>query len=278
MQQYQFQIFSPGGNDTALVFGLDFDKPMRRKIDYEIRTRYEVVEQVGFLGEKDGEYYLEMAGGEFCGNATRCAASFFLRNTIGEIDIHVSGVSRPLKAGVNRAGTAWATMPVGSELSSVSSTDDGFFLVPLEGIVHLIVPADKSEQYLSVARMADSFCDELKLIAKGLMDKYSLAHNPACGVMFLEETPNGLLMHPCVLVTGVESSMYYETACGSGSIAVAMAFAFLNKNSTKMTVIQPSKHPIIAAVEVEGDKTITVSYIDGVVITDGEIITRRLGA
>jgi len=277
MQEYQFQIFSPGGNDTALVFGLDYDKATRRKIDHDIRRNYEVVEQVGLVGKTDGSHHLDMAGGEFCGNATRCAAWYFLNNTIGDLDINVSGVAEPLKAGVKQADTAWTTMPVGSDLDSVSVTEDDFYLVTLEGIVHLVIPSDKSEQFLSVAHSANSFCNELKEIAKGLMDKHSLTKHPACGVMFLEDTEDGLLMHPCVLVTGVESSMYYETACGSGSIATAMVSAYMNKDSVSMSIIQPSKHTIIAAIEVTGGK-IRGAYIDGAVITDGKIIARMLPA
>jgi diaminopimelate epimerase len=156
----------------------------------------------------------------------------------------------------------------------VSATEDGFFLVPLKGIVHLVVPVDKSEQFLSDARATestDSFKKELKLIAEKLMKKYSLTRHPACGVMFLEEMSDGLLMHPCVLVTGAESSMYYETACGSGSMAVAMAHAFLNKDSVKISVTQPSRHNIDAIAEV-ADKRIINAYIDGKVDTDGRII------
>jgi len=276
MQQYKFQIFSPGGNDTALVFGLDFDKETRKNIDYDIRNQYKVVEQVGFVEKKDGVYRLEMAGGEFCGNATRCAANYFLGNKNGEISICVSGVSRILKAGVNQINTAWAEMPVGTSLNSVSTTDEGFYLVILEGIVHLIIPSDKSTQFLSKARSVEfSFIDELKSIAKVLMEKYSLTKYPACGVMFLEEKSDVLQMHPCVLVTGVKSSMYYETACGSGSIAVTMVYASLCNKSVKQTIIQPSKHSIIAVVEIS-EKNIVNAYIDGAVIAQEETITRRL--
>ncbi|MDR0222673.1 MAG: hypothetical protein LBI38_03935 [Oscillospiraceae bacterium] len=271
--EYQFQIFSPGGNDTALVFGLDFDKETERNIDFDIRSSHETVEQVGFVGKTDKVYRLEMAGGEFCGNAARCAASYFLKNTAGEIDIRVSGVTRTLKAGVRRIDTAWAAMPVNPNLDSVSVSDEGFCLVALEGIVHLVIPPDKSGRFLSAARSANSFEDELKSIAKRLMDKYSLTKHPACGVMFPEDTADGLFLHPCVFVAGVESSMYYETACGSGSIAVAAAFSFLNKDSIKLSVIQPSRRVIAAVVELSDERTVAGAYIDGAVVTDGRIVS-----
>jgi hypothetical protein len=63
---YQFNIIKPGGNDTCIITGVVNDQAERKKLNDLIMSNYSNVEQVGFLS--DGQ--LNMAGGEFCGNAT----------------------------------------------------------------------------------------------------------------------------------------------------------------------------------------------------------------
>jgi diaminopimelate epimerase len=274
MREYRFRVFRPGGNDTALVPGLDFDKKTRAEIDAEIRREYPFVEQVGFVGKNNDSFRLEMAGGEFCGNAARCAANYFLNNLPGEIEISVSGVTNPLKAGVKKPDTAWTAIPA-AEINSVSVADEGMYLVRLEGIVHLVILPRASERFLSEAKCSDSFQNKIKSIARTLMDKYRLLDNPACGVMFLEQKQGVLLLHPCVLVPGIESSMYYETACGSGTAAVTMAYAFRKRTGVRLSIIQPSEYAIESETEINGDNRTLSAYINGTA-KKGEIITRRL--
>jgi len=302
--QYQMFNFKPRDNGTALVFGLDFDKETMEKIDVELRERHhkDDIEQVGFVGEDNKGYRLEMAGGEFCGNAMRCAANYFLGNKIGNIEIRTSmGSGEPpklLKAGVKEIGKAWTEISCCGNIQKFVSVaaDTDFFLVDLGGIVHLVILPNKSEPFLRRARSEkslegwtnsfgkdeakkaaaeESFKNEIKPIAKKLMDEHSLTERDACGVMLLEEISNGLKMHPCVFVKGREE-VVYETACGSGSIAVAMADAFLRKDSVKKPVVQPSESIIDAVVEIEANETITNAYIDGPVKTNGEPISREL--
>ena len=71
-----YMIFNPAGNITALVIGDEYNLEQRRLINSRIMEREKNVEQVGFLSQKYRR--LTMAGGEFCGNATRCAAFYYL--------------------------------------------------------------------------------------------------------------------------------------------------------------------------------------------------------
>ena len=74
--ELQYSILDPTGNITALA-----ESPVgaaeRQAAAAAIMQRHDDVEQVGFLNPEgeDGLPALQMAGGEFCGNATMCAAA-----------------------------------------------------------------------------------------------------------------------------------------------------------------------------------------------------------
>jgi ribosomal protein S18 acetylase RimI-like enzyme len=87
-----------------------------------------------------------------------------------------------------------------------------------------------------------------------LIKKNNLGSYPAAGVIFLENAENGIKIHPCVTVPGISS--YYETACGSGTIAVGLVQCFKSKASSnvKMSLIQPSNQVIKAIIEGENGR------------------------
>ncbi len=262
MKKYCYQIFSPGGNDTALVLGLENDICVRKYINDEIMERFPNIEQVGFLSTNLSEPTLYMAGGEFCGNATRSAAWYYLAGTQGELYLKVSGVNKMLRAGVNEEHQAWTQMPVLHDLHTINEIENGFFLVRMEGINHVVVMPEESEKFIKID------CD-LKEIAKRILEKYQLSVSPAAGVVFLENTDEGLKIHPCVYVLGVDT-MFYETACGSGSIAVGLVMALKQRKNIKVSLIQPSLKIITAIVECCGT-VVENAFILGEIGTDNII-------
>lgn len=58
-----YQIFVPGGNDTAFVFGTDYTKEGKKIINNVIMQKEKNVEQVGFLGEKEAPELIMAEGG-----------------------------------------------------------------------------------------------------------------------------------------------------------------------------------------------------------------------
>lgn len=70
--QLTVTILYPGGNTTAIVEGIPSSQLERKRINDAIMKQFPKVEQVGFLDRS--KPLLQMAGGEFCGNATRSAA------------------------------------------------------------------------------------------------------------------------------------------------------------------------------------------------------------
>jgi len=112
----------------------------RKKLNDFLMECYPNIEQVGFINTDINNAELTMAGGEFCGNATRSSAWIILGGKPGTIDIKVSGVDKKLKAGVTENLEAFAQMPIYSEVSNIvfDAPNTKNCLVKMEGIVHYI--------------------------------------------------------------------------------------------------------------------------------------------
>lgn len=241
----RYVILRPSGNDTCLVEGIVLNPDLRRIINDGIMRRYPNVEQTGFVCTEPNRYELLMAGGEFCGNATRCAAYLALDGKEGEITIRVSGAKRSLRAGVTKDGDAWSEMPIESDMSSVQEKSDGTFVVQLDGITHIV---DCRE-----TNFAGKTPEELKESAMLMLRERKLDTLPASGVMFVERRGDRIFMQPVVFVSGIQT-LFYESACGSGTTAVGMVLSARQRTSLEASIIQPSNMPIRVCVEVVNNK------------------------
>ncbi len=115
-------LFDPTGNITALVESA-VEVPDQPAVAAGIMCRHPEVEQVGFLSLPafPALPFLRMAGGEFCGNASMCAAALTaLRRgmkpgTGSSLLLRVSGALRPVAVCLQEEGegcwSASVTMP-----------------------------------------------------------------------------------------------------------------------------------------------------------------------
>lgn len=243
-QQIKYCVVRPGGNDTALVAGIEPDPNRRKLINDAIMRQNPNVEQVGFIQHDLSNPRLLMAGGEFCGNATRSTAWKILNGKTGEVLIRVSGVRSKLKAGVDVLGNAWAQMPVYANPNKITFLENGGVIVPMEGITHAVV----TDTYPNVSP------EELKQIALKILEDLELTKSvAAAGVMFVSPTKSGVKLRPVVFVRDVDT-LFYETACGSGTTAIGLIEALRQKKSVSFPVIQPTGTPIIINVTFDGDR------------------------
>ena len=263
MYTYRYKIFDPSGNVTALVMELEYDPEARRRIQDMILERHKDVEQVGFVSENHDDPELCMTGGEFCGNATRAAVWHYLAGAPGEINLSVSGTTDKLRAGIDGDLKVWTRMLVLNGAWNMQRVGEGMRFVKMEGIAHLVVAQRQSAKYLEKFD-ADSESDKekLKAEARDLLNYYGLFENAACGVIFCENVLDMLRIHPCVFINSAGTA-YYEMACGSGSIAVAVAAAFLRGKSVNLPILQPSMKLIETTVELSG------GVISGAMISGG---------
>jgi len=238
---YKFFNILPGGNGTTLVESIVSCPIERKRINDALMTLYpDLIEQVGFIDISDPQQNkLIMAGGEFCGNATRSTAYIALGGKPGEILLTVSGVQDKLKAGVTESGEAFAQMPIYPELDRVEkdSKNPNASTVYLQGITQYVVWND-----LNIIGMNQ---DEIKAYAQQLLKEkeYDVAY-PASGVMFVSETNKGLELKPVVYVRDINTH-FFETACGSGTAAIGLVLAKEKQNSiNELPIYQPSGLPI----------------------------------
>lgn len=163
-------------------------------------------EQVGFVCPPvmGGAGRMEMAGGEFCGNATR-AFGMLTAGRLGGVSrvlVEVSGCEGPVEVEVS-GGTARAQMPLPRSVRSARAGGHTGTLVDLGGIAHLVVEdVPPSREFFEQA-------EPLFRDIPGL---------EAYGVIFLD----GGSMTPLVKVPAAGTLMW-EGSCGSGTLAAAVA-------------------------------------------------------
>lgn len=244
-------IANPAGNITAIVEGVT-DRNKYQEISSALfEMTEEKIEQVGFVREpilgQGAISRLEMAGLEFCANATR---SFALYTAVkkglpkGSIPVEISGMDEVLICEVDPKEMTGA-VTIHSSLHIKYTFIDGvpFPAVLMDGITH----------FLAFDQGPDEDLNEL-LIAKAKED-----HNPpAVGVMYLDALTG--MMTPYVRVLATNTS-YYEGSCGSGTIALAMHQAEGSpEDHWSSSVLQPGGS--IQAKAVKQDEIFTVT-IDG---------------
>lgn len=197
---------NPAGNITLFV--LDPVPPEERAAVAARLMAGSDGEQVGFLCPPlhGGEGRMEMAGGEFCGNATR-AFGMLTAQGLGhpaQLQVEVSGCDRLVTVDIDwEAGTARAQMPLPRGVGRTEVDGHLGTLVDLGGIAHFVVEdVSPSQEFLEKAEPL--FWDIPDL------DAY--------GVMFL----SGDRMTPLVKVPAA-GTLVWEGSCGSGTLAAAIA-------------------------------------------------------
>ena len=195
----------PAGNRTAIVRS-GVPKADRQEIAEAILADPALkAEQVGFetrplYGGDLGR--LEMAGGEFCGNAARSYGYLLCSEKgIDHCKIEISGTREKLEVicDLDRE-TAAAQMPMPELVEMAGDEADQLYpIVISRGISHMICLNKEFDE----------------AFARRMIDKFGKAYS-AFGVMFV----NGDALTPVVYVA-VTDSVCLESSCGSGSLAAA---------------------------------------------------------
>ncbi len=239
-----YSILDPTGNITALVES-DVEPGRKPALAAALMRRHPEVEQVGFLTRlpPDAEGAageLRMAGGEFCGNASLCAAALcFPEGERGPstLFLRVSGAADPVEVRLRRAGPdgfdAAVCMPpaldVGETAFSFAAVQGKLPLVRMQGISHLIVTRDSAffplrDERAAAERAVREFCATL---GAGCL-----------GLLFLEGDAPACRMTPLVYVPG-SGTVFWENACASGSAAAGMYLAAKRGAPLALTLRQP---------------------------------------
>ena len=195
-------------------------------------------EQVGFLAPPlfaGSALRVEMAGGEFFGNASLAlgalAVSRGLRAAGDSFFVECSGAARPLRVSASAVSPGrWrGTVALSSEarVSEAEFAVGGVAycgaMVELPGICHFCVAAAPfpTETYEALIAL---------LAAKVSSDAYGI-------IPYREEGDGESSIHPFVSVPAAKSAVF-EQACGSGSLALGHWLA-KSKGRTRLEVMQP---------------------------------------
>ena len=228
---------SPTENITLLVTG-SVERDMQTSVASELISLHPDVEQVGFLEHADisgARARLQMAGGEFCGNAAMAAAtylSFIDGLSDGQsavVLLEVSGTDNAVKCAVTATGgffegTVEMPLPRSVEKRTLryNGKDFNAQCVDMQGIFHIILPNG-------------AFCDS-RTAESALREWSGLFEADAFGLILFDESDNSI--KPLVYVPSAES-LVWERGCGSGTAAVGCCLAVRSKSGVCVGVSQP---------------------------------------
>lgn len=236
LKDIEYKILNPGGNKTAIVIGNQYNAKERKIINDSILEKHLDVEQVGFISTTENK--LEMAGGEFCMNATRCAIWEYLNGESGNISIQVSGNKALITGGITESGEVYANIEIDKESKDILEKSENFNFVKLDGILHAVIDEEHSIQYIKKLKENEAQTkEELKEVMKEFKTE-----EKAVGIILLEEYNREIKINPIIWVKPVDT-LYYETACGSGSLATAI-YKNIENGETKFKILQPSGYYI----------------------------------
>lgn len=226
MTPVTYTIFDPTGNITALVTS-PVPVPEQPALAARLMEREPTVEQVGFFKAENGLPSLRMAGGEFCGNASMCAAALWADRTgVGAdtVTLRVSGAAEPVAVSLglpeNGARRASVRMPQPISVETQTLGGETHPVVRFDGIAHVILEA--APDRAKAGSDARAWCQALG--------------TDALGLMFLDKAAGTLT--PLVYVPAA-GTLFWESSCASGTTAAGVYLAAKAGRAVTAALAQP---------------------------------------
>ena len=194
--------------------------------------REKLVEQVGFLSYEEGcDIKLRMAGGEFCGNATMCAAAYiYMKEKKEKLNVKIYSIDNLVEVNIKSLNkTEWdaeVLMPKSTSIKNLNfENDKNYPVVFFTSIAHIIVDIENLSDIDKIKSelMLKKFCNEQNISAAGLIYYDNKNYK----------------IYPLVYVKNIDT-MFWENACASGTTAVGMYLFNKNKKEINLNIIQPS--------------------------------------
>ncbi|MFA6250947.1 MAG: hypothetical protein WC686_05655 [Candidatus Shapirobacteria bacterium] len=218
--KFSYQLISASGNPTAIVYG-QFLPSQKNKITSAIFARNKLVEQVGFIYQKSGQVYFDMMGGEFCVNGCRSAAFSLLKFKPGITSFKASGTAKTITAQISTDFQSSIKLPCSPVPKNFSYQP--FFSITLFGSKIFVIPKLGNQ-----------------ILATRILNSLSCEKYPGIGIMFFRACQSEILLNPYFYVPQTKTFIN-ETACGSGSLAVALYLKyFKNISQSIYSIRQPS--------------------------------------
>ena len=223
----EYTLFDPTGNITLLA-----ETPVptteQPRIAQQLMEHEPTAEQVGFVTHCSGEIRLRMAGGEFCGNASLCAAALRLQREgrrDGAVSVRVAGTAEPVTVRMSELSAAvWrGTVDMPRPLSVGTEELPGGGRLPVvrfPGIAH-VLPEDVMSPETAES-LAPVWCRSLGA--------------DALGMLFL--SPDRTTLKPLVFVPAA-GTLFWEASCASGTTAAGAWLAAEAGRPVSLSLAQP---------------------------------------
>lgn len=239
-QEIDFIKFNPTQNMTVLVKS-NHPAETYSHIAAQIMSYDNVyAEQVGFIGGSDkpeAAAHLEMAGGEFCGNACMALAAYIaseneLKSTdFTEIILEVSGTDRLIRCQVKQQQNEYfcqVTMPIPEQIEQRTVKYEGIdmdmVIVRYREFIHIVVEVEAFDE--TMRKRAQALA---RLLGLTLGDKL-------IGILLYNSQSEELA--PLIFVPQLDS-LIWERGCGSGTASVGAYLAW----SRQKEIVQHIKQP-----------------------------------
>ncbi|MDR9748902.1 diaminopimelate epimerase [Paenibacillus taichungensis] len=239
-QEIDFIKFNPTQNMTVLV-KTNHPSETYSHIAAQIMSYDNVyAEQVGFIGGSDkpeAAAHLEMAGGEFCGNACMALAAYIaseneLKSTdFTEIILEVSGTDRLIRCQVKQQQNEYfcqVTMPIPEQIEQRTLKYEGIdmdmVIVRYREFIHIVIEVEAFDE--TMRKRAQALA---RLLGLTLGDKL-------IGILLYNSQSEELA--PLIFVPQLDS-LIWERGCGSGTASVGAYLAW----SRQKEIVQHIKQP-----------------------------------
>ncbi len=223
--EVSYYVLDPTTNITVLAES-KVDKALRMHVAAEIMKSEPAAEQVGFLSGLDCDVpRLDMAGGEFCGNATMSAAALICdrRKKCGKVQLQVSGAKKTVDVEVKKNTGGYickVDMPEPKAVRTTELSGKTYPIVDFDGISHVIVEdmIDKAQAESVIKGWCNTLCVDALGIMQVDLDKGELT--------------------PLVYVPNI-GTLCWEGSCASGTAAVGAYLATTLGEETEITLNEP---------------------------------------
>ena len=207
-REYEVAVLDPAGNVTAIVLS-DVQAAERARIAAQLLRLPELrIEQAAFLTAPrcGGEIRLEMMGGEFCGNALRCAGFYHALRTGAQgktcVLAEISGAEgvQPVMADT-AAGGASTVMPLPRAVQPADWPDVQAVRVTFDGITHFVMDRAQPDDALVQRAIAAAPEDMDIIYADAAHDYagpgYNVPDAKTRGAVELLARTEGIFLDPC---------------------------------------------------------------------------------